>query len=554
MTTLTTTSATADKVSSAITLVRQVLAEKYPTAATSIGSGVDTLIVQPNGYLGALYQERAAEAFLRSSLLALSSGMVAATDADIDALASNYFTTRKVGTFSTGYVQILTVSSGRTTFPEGSEFRTAGGTVFRVPFTQTAYPPGTVGVTASDTARLMVQRPLSPAERSLADSLFPTTTQYASGYVFTIKVEAAVAGSTSAIGLGTSLTLAQAPWGIVSILASDDFVPGTAAETNTELLARVQSGITAAIISGQEHSQRLLSNTVAGASGSFLGVSSALVTRGLQNILGVTQVGYIDAYIKTVPTVSYRDVTVSATVTNVGTKTLTFTLDRLTSAGVYRLLNLRRTSTTGVITSMPTPAVTPTIAIAAPFTPRVATSKDLYFSRNHTITGVFADTGNVAITTLGQVVTYQVTLAYMPNIEACAAITADSVRPAGADVLVKAAVPCFLNIAVAIRLPTGAPQPDTLAIQSAVAVAIQNLPFGTSQVTSFVVHKAVASALVSGEVTSVQFTGGIYAPSGVDLVVLPTSAVTVPEDIVNGVGAGNTFFSCSTSAVQVSFV
>ena len=446
------------------------------------------------------------------------------------------------------------VSSGRTTLPAGAEFRTTSGMLFTVPFTQTAYPPGTVGVTASDTARIMVQRPLSPSERSLASSLFPASTQYTQGYTFTIKVEAAVAGSTSAIGLGTSLTLTEAPWGIVTCTASDDFVPGRAAETNAELLARVQTGITAAVISGQEHSQRLLTSVKAEATGSFLGAASPLVTRGLLNILGVAQTGFVDAYIKTVPTVSYRDITVNATVTNVGTKSLTFTLDRATCAGMYRLLNLRRVSSSGVVTVMPAPTLTPTLVVAAPFTPRVASSKDLYFSRNHSITGTFTDTGNTAITTLGQVVVYQFTQAYMPDIELCAGISADSTRPAGTDLLVKAAVPCFVNVDISIRMPSGVPQPDVLVIQTAVATAIQVLPFGTTQLTSFVVHKAVASVLSLGEVLSVQFSGGIYAPSGVDIAIIPATVLNVPEDSVNGVGAANTFFSCSSAAVQVSFV
>lgn len=554
MTTLTTTSATAANVANAIALIRQVLAEKYPQASTAIGSGVDSLTVQPSGYLGALFQERATETMLRSSLTALAAGMVTATEADVDALASNYLVTRNPGTFSSGYVQILMVGSGRTTFPQGSEFRTSGGIVFRTPYTQVAYPPATVGVTASDTVRIMAARSLTAAERTLANSLFPAATSYTSGYVFTIRVEAAEAGSTSAIGLGTSLTLDQAPWGIVTITASDNFVPGSAAETNAQLLARVQTGITAKIVSGQDHSQRALTAILPKAVGAFLGASSSLVTRGMLNILGIAKTGYVDAYIKTVPTVSTRSQNVTATVTNVSTKTLGFTLDRLTSAGVYRITSISRTDSSGVMTALTATSVTPSVVVAAPFTPSTTAAKDLAFSRNHQLSVVFSDPTNSGITTLGQSVVYQITLAYMPDIETAATLSDDAYRPGGVDLLVKAAVPCFVNVTIVIRLPSGVPQPDTLPIQAAVASAIQALPFGTSQITSFVTHKAVASVLASGEVTSVQYTGGIYAPSGVDLVIMPTSAVTVPEDVVNGVGAANTFFSCATSSVQVSFV
>jgi hypothetical protein len=142
----------------------------------------------------------------------------------------------------------------------------------------------------------------------------------------------------------------------------------------------------------------------------------------------------------------------------------------------------------------------------------------------------------------------------MPDMDVCAGITSDTYRAAGVDVLVKAAVPCFVNVEMSIRLPAGTPQPDVLAIQAAVAAAIQALPFGTAQISSFVVHKAVTSLLPTGEVTAVQFVGGIYAPSGVDLVILPSTTLEVPTDLANIVSPSNVFFSCSPATVQVTFV
>lgn len=522
---------TTDEIQAGIDLVREQLIEQYPSASVAPGSGVDGLVTQPSGYLAAFHTARANEALLLGSIAAITAGLTEASDADVDALASNYFITRTAGTPASGYAKIIVSANTPYVIQVGFELSFSDLT-FSTTTEQRAYPTGTPGIVQTDVNRLMTLR---------ADGK----------YEFTILVTADQDGAASRLGRGTVLTLTNPATGMVSSAVDTDFTGGTDQETNAELLARVQEGITTAVVAGPAQIQSLVTSQFPEARLTSLGVGSPLMTRDQDNLFGISTGGKLDCYIRSGQTVGRKTVVLNGTVTNAGTKAVSLVIPRPTSDGLYRVTAIRPHLYVGVGGITPASTSWATAATSV-FTPYLPTTADRAFSANATVTVTFLDSLGTGTYNNGDVRAYDVDITYMPEVRDIADLLVGDNRPPGVDLLAKGGVPCLVQVLMTVRIPTGVTGPSIGTMQSLVANAINALDFGTAQLTSYIVHRAVASVLTIGEVTSVTFTGGIYCPNGTDLTIVPTTAITLPENAGQKVGAANTFFTCGVNDVSIT--
>ncbi len=518
---------------SGITLVRAQLAEQYPSASVLPGSAVDGLVVQPSGYMAAFHTATAQEALLRGSIAAMTAGLTTATDGDIDAQASNYFTERIPGAPASGLIKIVVQNATPYTIQPG--FRVSfSDLTFSTTYEQRAYPAGTPGIAASTTNRLMTAR---------SDG----------AYEFTVQVTAEQDGAASRLGRGTVLVLTNPSAGMLSSAVDTDFTGGTSEETNAELLARVSLGITTEVVAGEEQIQALIADTYPAARIATVGVGSALMTRDQANILGVSLGGRLDVYARAGQTIGLKTLTLNGTVTNSTTKAVTLTIPRPDADGIYRVTAIRPSGTVGLGGIVPTTTTRALSVLSSdPFTPTMPTQADLAFSAAVSVTVTFLDTLGTGTYVVSQVRSYDVDVSYQPNVRDFTDILTGVNRPPGTDILVKGAVPCLTQVQMTVRLPIGATSPTVGTMQSLVAGAINALDFGTSTLTSFVVHRALASTLTSGEVTAISFQGGILCPDGVDLVLTSAPSLTIPEQPAHKVGAANTCFTCGVNDVAIT--
>ena len=530
MATLTNTVAAAD-VQTGITLVRTLLAEQYPSADTAPGTPVDGLVVQPQGYLAALHTARANEALLLGSIAAITSGLVTATDADVDALAGNYFLTRVPASYAGGLVKIIVSSNTTYVVPLGftvgySTLLYTTSTVHRI------YPTGTLGVTADAYNKVLTAR---------SDG----------SYEFTITVTASQAGATSRLGRGAALTLVSSGPNLTSASVDTDFTGGSDAESNSSLLARASAGITQRAVAGPAHTLSLLQASYPSATLACIGVGSPLMVRDRGNLLGISTGGRQDIYVRASQTIGRQTVRLSGTVTNISTKTVSLTIPRPTSDGLHRVVAIRPAGYVGVGGITPT-SQTPSYSANTTFVPTLLTTVDLAGTAYQSVAVTFLDTLGTGPYVLNEVRSYDLDLVYTPDLSAITTLLADTNRPAGCDVLVKGAVPALMTVLVTIRMQAGAASPDTAILASAIANALNGLPLGTATFTSFTVLRAVAALLPNGEVTAVSYSGSIYGQDGSTIAITPTQSVTIPTSLTPRVSPANTAIYCSVSDIAIT--
>lgn len=529
------TSVSATDYQAAYQRVVAVLQAQYPTADFSPGSAIDALLLEQQAYLESQWAAQYDTARLQGSISAIVSGQVVATDAQVDALASNYFVTREGATNATGPVRVVVGSPSTFQIPAGFAFQ-HGTLVFTTPAAVTVWYTNNAGFIQSSTSRQL--------------SLQPDGT-----YAFTLTVVAAAPGSASRLSAGAALVIPIPLTSMVSATVVADFQGGTTAETSAELLARLQQGITATTLAGPDHIQAGLASQFTGIQSATLGLGSPLVKRSARNLMGIQMGGYQDVFYQVASVPAQQTLQVTGTVTNGASRTVTFTLDRVSAAGVYRVLRVRPATSTAIGGDVPT--ITRTIQYSTGFQPRYVVADDVAFTAHQGIIATFTDSQTVGTLTTGQTLAYSCDVSYQPSCDAVTSWVQDpGRRPAGQDIRVVAAPPCWVTVELAIRYKTASVAPDATAVAQQVSDFIDSLPFGTSTLTGFALPRVLASLLgLSAEVGSVALRGVINCPiAETDLSLPSATELVLPERPDLGVGAANTYFACSPSSVVVTLV
>jgi hypothetical protein len=278
------------------------------------------------------------------------------------------------------------------------------------------------------------------------------------------------------------------------------------------------------------------------------------MTRNRANVFGISIPGTEDIYVKTSAFPQQKTLAVTATAFS-ATRDMAFTIAGDAAAGVYRILAIRPTSTPGIQGDAPT-SVTPMIRTDLVFTPKTRVASDYIYGSIADLRVVFMDTSTPAAVTIasGDSRAYEVDILYMPEVATAGNYCYGTNRPAGTDYLIKAGVPCMTDVAITLRPRKGTTVPAVLDVQTAIAGAINALPFGTPRLSLYVVIAALQTISFQGDVVDILLSGSVLAPTGADLLLLPAQGIDLPVDIDNACSPENTFFTAPTGNIEVTFV
>jgi hypothetical protein len=148
---------------------------------------------------------------------------------------------------------------------------------------------------------------------------------------------------------------------------------------------------------------------------------------------------------------------------------------------------------------------------------------------------------------------YSVTTVGMPMIGQLQDFLASKdIRCRTADVLVKAAVPCFTSIAFKIRRAANEVNPDFTAIKEAIVLAISKIGFAgqlSASVISSVAHQFLTGTQSVG---SVDMFGKILRPDGQVVYIRDPARIVVPDDPTHMVSAKTVVFLTSVEDIEIA--
>ncbi len=532
---------------------RAILQERFPTYDLSVGGSVDGLLVDGLSTITARNDKDVDTAYLYQQLKAISDGTVTVDDEDVDRLMANYFITRRAATFASGSVVFVVRDNVPYSFQSGYRLRSEAYT-YQLLSTYSVYPAATAGVDFTVSTNVAIQQ------------IYDAETGYS--YQFTLPITSLEAVPGAVLVAGDRLTVDQLFDGLGYVQAVTNFSGGFPAETNQAFVQRGLSGLLARTVGGQDHIRALVQDVIPLADVSVVGVSDSLMSRDRDNVFNISTGGKADVYVKAGAVSQAGYANVVGVVQDVGTRTIRITLTREQSAGVYRQsLYPLYTSTPPVIVAggltVSSVSNLPWVA-AGSFNPAMPAQYDRAFSARQQIQIDFVDDREdsvgyvVALTAPGQELenTYQVAVEYQPGIlDADAALTSTEVRPAGTDVLVKAAVPCITTVSVTATRPVDYNGPLAAVLAAELASSINQLPITTTFLDALTIAALLRNIEPSLIVQGVTLSGSIYGQDGTTLsVVMSAGKLTLPLNTAAKVGPHNTYFTTTSGLTTVTLV
>lgn len=506
-----------DEVSDAeIAMAREQMASRLKTAfpSTEVRRGVIRDHVIQNQAIYQAARQLQLDRYDRSSNLRDIQADPALSDPElVDKVLSNFLLTRRTGAAATGNIRIVISELVPITVATGTIFE-GGGQNF---VTTEAYSAriASSAVTA-DTDRVI---------EALQDGT----------YAFTIPLTAQETGIAGLIRQGTKLApLSVVPY-FVTAYAESDFVDGSNTETTEELLARLDTKIpargwshrdnVAALTRGEEAFEDVLHISV-------IGMADPEMRRDDLSIFPVSLGGRVDVYVRSQgrPQLLAGAKLCTLVEQNCDGTVWQFSLDKEDAPGFYDIRRVALPTATAdfagyeIIFDRRDYDLTDADPV-----PDLVTTTDAVFSRFQTGVFRFVDTDKPS-GTVGETATYVITARYMPLIAEIHDFLASRGHgePAG-DMLVKAAIPCFVRVEATLLIPNTTPSPDLTTLQQAVADAVNSLEFPgllySSQITK-VLQEALTGA---ASVSAIDLHGEIRSPASVIYYLRSTEVIQIPN-------------------------
>lgn len=516
-----------------------MLREKHPEIELARGPFGD-LVLYFMSTLNAVERTNIQRLRQSMSLKAINENPELADAGTVDDVLSNAGITRLTGDKATGEVTIVVAADNTVVIPAGLSFL-GNGLEF---VATTAY----VGRPTSATAIADTDRVLTP----LNDGTF----------AFTIPITAVEEGAAGNIRRGTKLVPGTRPENFVRAAAAVDFTGGTATETNEELLTKMQEGQAAKSMGGlvswtglikqQPQFARVLDVNIRG-----MGDPEQL--RDQHSIVPISLGGRVDVYVRTQELPQSVDRTVTAVLVDVVADggIWQFSVDSDVAPGFYDVERITQldadldANSYEVVEDMRGSNLT-----GDRFIPDIVSPVESAYSRFQTAVIRFLDTDTVVTDAdLGTTREYTASLRTMPlvgDIQDFVAGRLQRCRPA--DVLVKAAIPCFVTVSFDIRKPAADASPDVEAIKTAVAAAVNNLGFTDVLHASTIIDVVHASLVGRQAVGTIELLGTVRAPSGENLHIRGTTSLEVPYDPARMVTGETTVFILDPQDIGVQVV
>jgi hypothetical protein len=418
----------------------------------------------------------------------------------VDEVLSNWGVTRKIGTKATGSVTIELNAARSVVIPQGFGFE-ANGKSYVAIATFTARTTAAQVSTAND--RLLLQ--LSNGN-----------------WAFVVDVEASDSGSEWKLNANELIVPSRSLVNYVTSYATSTFSDGTNTETNEVLLNELQLGIAAKTISNRTNMRawlRALPEFAGVSNQSIIGYGDSELPRAEHTIFPIRFPGKVDWYVRTQPSVQRLTTAVTATLISIsGTKgTWQFSLGKNAAPGFYEVGRIRRAADPGLNSGFGvTEDIRAVDLTGSGFIPDIENVAEGAYTAFQTATIRFVDSlTNASQLAIGSTAAYSCEIVGLPLISTLQALVSDrDTRSYGADALIKAPVPCFVQVTLTINKSAGDPDPDVNSIKNAVADVINQTDF-TGRLDGSRVIDAVHNYLTDDlSVTNLDLFGRIRHPGG----------------------------------------
>ena len=525
-------------VTSAINEVVQRIQEDNPTLDVSRGVFYELLVYYHS--LLATRQDTLISDYRRArSLLALEQDPDLADTDLVNDVLSNFRLDRKAGSLARGTIAVILSDNITVTFGRGAIFEAQG----------LQYTTTEVYTAKAEAAQI----------NTTTDRLITATSD--GRFMFTLEVQAANEGANYNLDKGTLIIPTSPPPTYVTSYATIDFTSGIAAETNAEVLKRLQEGIAAKTLSNRVNMAAFLRGVEAYSrvvGMSIVGYGDAEMLRDKHSIFPVAYGGRVDWYVRSenLPTT----VQLTRTATRLAEDNNTapvwqIALDRDAAPGFYEVRAVRPKGTSSISGTLPILSDTRSYDLTATdFVPDIISAEEAAYSRYQTAILKFRDTTqSISAYSFGATLEYDVDVTYMPLIaDIQTTVSSRDVRHYGADCLVKAPIPCFVQISFIIYKQANEATPDSAAIKLAVSTAINAIGF-VGRIYASKIQDAVHGYLSSNSsVGSIDIFGRIRYPDGTTQYIRGPELIQVPADTAKMVSHRTVQFFCRPEDVFVN--
>lgn len=517
----------------------QLMQERHPEVELTRGVFHD-LVLYFNSVLNATVRTNIDRVLQSKSLLKITQNPALSEPELVDEVLSNFNISRGEGQFASGEATVILLQPVATQIPQSIRF-SADGVIFRATENFTAIPPGEPITAATD--RQMI---------AVGDGT------YAANFV----VKAELSGTTGNVKRGTKLVPDFTLNNASVVYAAADFVNGANPPTNEEYIAKLPAALAAKTIGGRTS----FAATIRNQSGfenvkhvSVVGFGDPEQKRDQHSLFPISGGGRVDIYLQTYPKYQTQDsvlqaVYIGESETEIGT-IWQIRINKNVAPGFYEVTRVAGITDTGA-TGYPILLKTFGYDFSdEDFVPDIVDREEGAYSRYQTSVIRFLDpnTSAAGLTPLQSKANYAVTLSVMPLIgQIQDFLSSRDIRSRAADVLVRAAVPCFTKISFTIRKDAASPTPDLSAIKTALVDAISNVGFSGqlhASMISGVVHKFLVGKQAVG---AIDMFGRILRPDGESVFVRDSTILQIPHDPLRLVTGKTTVFLTSEDDIAIS--
>jgi len=513
------------------TLVQQMLAstrtrllEEHPSLDLKRGVFHDT-VVYYHAVMESMIRTNLERYLSARSLMEIEADPTLADGDVVDSVMSLYRVARREGSSAYGQVTVVISDSTTVTIQSGSVW-VANGMEFTA--TQAFTAKVEEELIANDSDRLMTL---------LSDG----------NYAFQIDVVATEEGEESRLAKDTQIIPNAPPTNFLTSYVTEDFQGGTSEETNTELIQRLQAGLAAKTISNRVNMEAMLQefDQFAGISGmSIVGYGDAEMLRDKHSVFPVSYGGRVDWYIRGQVSLHHVSLQKEAVLIEKPSESTTgiwqISILRDDAPGFYEIRNIRLTGVDASNVSGGFGIINEQRGLdlsGSGFIPDIQTQEEGEYSRFQTSIVQFSDTEtDVSEMSLGDKQLYDVEAVGTSLIgDIQDLVSGRDIRSHGADALIKAPIPCFVQINFTINKRTGDPDPDLDAVRQSIMSVVNRVGF-IGRLDASRIHDAVHGYLTGAmSVTDMDLFGRIRRPDGSMLYLRDSESLVLtgePENMV----------------------
>lgn len=530
---------TANQVAEAEALIQAYIQEYAPSLSLTKGTTLYDLVVRNAAVTYLSNKEQSLALIATQSLKAVTDNPDMASDAVVDAILSNLSITRRGGSKASGLVRLNLARTGTYQLSSSVQFVTAGGLIFQ--------PNATYRIT--------------PDPESDEDLLLYSTDSSNSQFYALVPVTAAANGSEYQLADLTELTPNQKPPSFISSFAFGGFSGGEDDETNEEIIARIPEALAAKnLVSRSSIAGTLKTAFPTIHDVSVQGSNDQAMLRNANNLLSFKAGGFADIYVRSSQGVLRGTIQKVATLVDIdeANKFATYrvSLSRDEFPGHYAVLRITELGD-ALLGSFEILGETKgyTQDAAGRQVNKIPTTTDGVYTSYQTNMVLFrADYDESLGTTIEDQfdaeINVQVEVMYLPLIkEIQEYVNANSRRVILADYLVRAVVPCFVELGV-IKV-NGTEDADGEAVRLAIYNHINSLAIGSELRIDDLITVIRAVPEVKSVTLPVLLTGNIMAPDGTTLQIRSQSALEIPELPLQMVTPDTTAFFIETSDIYI---